>query len=165
MTATASKTGATSTPSNVSPEEARTLRDEATEGPWRWSNTDDTYLQGARTRIVMAFRRMGMTGAQPLFRREPRVTGRLEDGGRANLNDFPDARLIKAAPDLAHTVATEQRRIAEAVSAATPELHDLVRRLIELHAHVRMDTPEDRALHAQAIEAFQGNARRLGVVL
>lgn len=74
----------------------------ATPGPWWWRNTTEPYLQGARTRIVMAFGRMGMQGAQPLFRDSDGV---LVDGGKANLNAFPDADLIAHAPaDLAALV-------------------------------------------------------------
>lgn len=63
----------------------------ATEGPWRWRNTQDVYLFGAHTRVVMAFRRMGMNSAQPQFRDAQNV---LQDAGRANLNAFPDATFI-----------------------------------------------------------------------
>ena len=69
----------------------RELLDAATEGPWRWSNRQGVYLFGKRSRVVMAFGRMGMHGAQPQFCDE---RGILQDGGRANLNSFPDAALI-----------------------------------------------------------------------
>lgn len=95
----------------VTPEEANRLRDEATGGPWRWRNTAEVYLQGARSRVAMAVRRAGLQGAQPLFRDSD---GILQDTAKANLYDFPDARLIAAAPDLAHTVATEPDRIKAA---------------------------------------------------
>ena len=95
----------------VGVDEARTLRDEATVGPWRWHNTGAVYLQGARTRIVMAFGRMGMSGAQPQMIREPHSRLVLDDMGRENLNDYPDARLIAAAPDLAHTVVEQWEQI------------------------------------------------------
>lgn len=76
--------------------------DAATPGPWWWRNTTEPYLQGARTRIVMAFRRMGTQGAQPQFRDEH---GLLVDAGKENINDFPDAALIANAPgDLAELV-------------------------------------------------------------
>lgn len=39
----------------------------ATPGPWHWRNTQDVYLMGASTRVVMGFTRMGMQGAQPQF--------------------------------------------------------------------------------------------------
>jgi hypothetical protein len=69
----------------------RELLDAATEGPWRWSNRQGVYLFGKRSRVVMAFGRMGMHGTQPQFCDE---RGILQDGGRANLNSFPDAALI-----------------------------------------------------------------------
>ena len=69
----------------------RELLNAATEGPWRWSNRQGVYLFGKRSRVVMAFGRMGMHGAQPQFCDE---RGILQDGGRANLNSFPDAALI-----------------------------------------------------------------------
>jgi hypothetical protein len=75
----------------------------ATPGPWAWRNTSEPYLMGVRTRIVMAFRRMGTQGAQPQFRD---AHGLLVDAGRENINDFPDAALIANAPaDLASLAA------------------------------------------------------------
>lgn len=83
----------------------------ATPGPWAWRNTAEPYLMGVRTRIVMAFRRMGTQGAQPQFRDDH---GLLVDAGKANLNAFPDAVLIANAPaDLAALV-----QFARAVEAA-----------------------------------------------
>lgn len=74
----------------------------ATPGPWAWRNTTEPYLMGLRTRIVMAFRRMGTQGAQPQFRDDD---GLLVDAGKENINDFPDAALIANAPaDLAALV-------------------------------------------------------------
>lgn len=67
----------------------------ATDGPWFWRNTQgrsgDVYLQGARTRIVMAFKRMGMNGAQPMFRG---LDGLLYESADVNINQFPDAEFI-----------------------------------------------------------------------
>ena len=68
----------------------------ATPGPWRWRNTEEPLLVGARSRIVMAFSRMGMQRAQPEFRD---ADGLLTKAGKANLNSYPDARLIAHAPD------------------------------------------------------------------
>lgn len=73
--------------------ELRRLLDEGTDGPWRWRNTSEPLLMGDRSLVVMAFARMGMQGAQPLFRDEKNI---LRDGGKANLNSFPDAALIVA---------------------------------------------------------------------
>ena len=70
--------------------------DAATPGPWRWRNTEEPFLVGARSRIVMAFSRMGMQRAQPEFRD---ADGLLTKAGKANLNPYPDARLIAHAPD------------------------------------------------------------------
>lgn len=69
----------------------RELLDAATEGPWYWRNTQAVYLFGARSRVVMAFERMGMQGAQPVFRDANNV---LFLAGKANLHDIPDAKLI-----------------------------------------------------------------------
>ena len=69
----------------------RELLDAATEGPWYWRNTQAVYLFGARSRVVMAFERMGMQGAQPVFRDANNV---LLPAGKANLHDIPDARFI-----------------------------------------------------------------------
>lgn len=79
----------------------------ATPGPWAWRNTTEPYLMGLRTRIVMAFRRMGTQGAQPQFRDEH---GLLVDAGKENLNDFPDAVLIAHTPgDLSALVELARR--------------------------------------------------------
>lgn len=79
----------------------------ATPGPWAWRNTTEPYLMGLRTRIVMAFRRMGTQGAQPQFRDEH---GLLVDAGKENINDFPDAALIAHAPgDLSALVEFARR--------------------------------------------------------
>ena len=63
----------------------------ATGGPWGWRNTQDVYLMGARSRVVMAFERMGMQGAQPSFRRDD---GCLYPAGKENINTFADAAFI-----------------------------------------------------------------------
>ena len=68
----------------------------ATPGPWHWRNTEEPLLVGARSRIVMAFSRMGMQRAQPEFRD---ADGLLTKAGKANLYSYPDARLIASAPD------------------------------------------------------------------
>lgn len=69
--------------------------DAATDGPWFWRNAQGRsgaiYLQGARTRIVMAFKRMGMNGAQPMF---PGLDGLLYESADVNINQFPDAEFI-----------------------------------------------------------------------
>jgi hypothetical protein len=93
----------------------------ATPGPWWWRNTSEPYLQGARTRIVMAFRRMGTHAAQPQFRDSD---GLLVDGGKANLNAFPDAALIAHAPaDLAALLAVVKavRTKAEGWAGMAPD--------------------------------------------
>ena len=92
----------------------RELLNAATEGPWRWSNRQGVYLFGKRSRVVMAFGRMGMHGAQPQFCDE---RGILQDGGRANLNSFPDAALIADA----RTSLPLALEALEAVLALLPE--------------------------------------------
>ena len=77
-------------------DEVRADLDVATPGPWRWRNTEEPLLVGARSRIVMAFSRMGTQGAQPEFRD---ADGLLTKAGKANLYSYPDARLIASAPD------------------------------------------------------------------
>ena len=77
-------------------DEVRADLDVATPGPWRWRNTEEPLLVGARSRIVMAFSRMGTPGAQPEFRD---ADGLLTKAGKANLYSYPDARLIASAPD------------------------------------------------------------------
>ena len=77
-------------------DEVRADLDAATDGPWRWRNTEEPLLVGARSRIVMAFSRMGTQRAQPEFRA---TDGLLEKAGKANLNAYPDASLIASTPD------------------------------------------------------------------
>lgn len=93
----------------------------ATDGPWFWRNTQgrsgDVYLQGARTRIVMAFKRMGMNGAQPMFRG---LDGLLYESADVNINQFPDAEFIAyARTDVPALVAA--LRDARAAIAAVRE--------------------------------------------
>ena len=92
--------------------------DEATPGPWHWRNTEEPLLVGARSRIVMAFSRMGMQRAQPEFRD---ADGLLTKAGKANLYSYPDANLIASAPDRLDRMERALRGVldlAEAVNAA-----------------------------------------------
>ena len=84
--------------------------DAATPGPWRWRNTEEPFLVGARSRIVMAFSRMGMQRAQPEFRD---ADGLLTKAGKANLNPYPDARLIASAPDRLDKMERALRAVLE----------------------------------------------------
>lgn len=88
----------------------------ATPGPWYWRNTQEPFLFGARSRVVMAFSRMGMQGAQPQFRT---ADGLLDDTGKANINAYPDADLIAHAPtDIADLLAELDRTTADLAVAA-----------------------------------------------
>ena len=92
--------------------------DAATPGPWHWRNTEEPLLVGARSRIVMAFSRMGMQRAQPEFRD---ADGLLTKAGKANLYSYPDARLIASAPERLDRMEKALRAVldlAEAVNAA-----------------------------------------------
>ena len=92
--------------------------DVATPGPWRWRNTEEPLLVGARSRIVMAFSRMGTQRAQPEFRG---ADGLLTKAGKANLYSYPDASLIASAPDRLDRMEKALRAVldlAEAVNAA-----------------------------------------------
>jgi len=80
----------------------------ATPGPWYWRNTQDPMLMGGRAMLVMSFERMGMQGAQPLFRDGRNI---MQPGGRANLNDFPDAHLIANAPTWLAALLAEVDRL------------------------------------------------------
>lgn len=86
----------------------------ATDGPWFWRNTQgrsgDVYLQGARTRIVMAFKRMGMNGAQPMF---PGLDGLLYESADVNINQFSDAAFIAHARTDVPALVAEVRRLRE----------------------------------------------------
>ena len=99
-------------------DEVRADLDVATPGPWRWRNTEEPLLVGARSRIVMAFSRMGTQGAQPEFRD---ADGLLTKAGKANLYSYPDARLIASAPDRLDRMERALRAVldlAVAVNAA-----------------------------------------------
>ena len=92
--------------------------DAAMPGPWRWRNTGEPLLVGAYSRAVMAFSRMGTQGAQPEFRD---ADGLLTKAGKANLNSYPDARLIARAPDRLDRMERALRAVldlAKAVNAA-----------------------------------------------
>ena len=104
--------------------ELRELLESATDGPWYWRNTQGVYLFGARSRVVMAFERMGMQGAQPVFRDASNV---LFPAGKANLLEIADARLIAEAVNALPALldaADERDRLAaqvERVRALTYE--------------------------------------------
>lgn len=84
----------------ITPREVQLLLEDATRGPWYWRNTShEVHLFGAKTRVVMGFARMGLYGAQPLFFNHDTLL--LEPAGKANLNSYPEARLIARAPEIA----------------------------------------------------------------
>ena len=81
----------------------------ATEGPWYWRNSDiNVYLLGARSRAVMAFKRMGMQGAQPEFRDND---GLLHGVQKRNIHDFADADFIAHARTDVQVLLAEVRRL------------------------------------------------------
>lgn len=84
----------------------------ATEGPWYWRNSNiNVYLLGARSRAVMAFKRMGMQGAQPEFRDDD---GLLHGVQKRNISDFADADFIAhARTDVADLLAEVKRLRAD----------------------------------------------------
>ena len=99
--------------------ELRALLAVATAGPWHWRNTQEVYLFGARSRVVMAFERMGMQGAQPVFRD---AKGALFPAGRENLREIPDARLIAEAVNALPALldaADERDRLRTCASSTT----------------------------------------------
>lgn len=62
------------------------------------------------------------------------------------------------APDDVRTLLHEVRalqRITETVTAAGAALHQIAETVIDVHAEVDMDTPEDRELHRRAVETFR----------
>lgn len=142
----------------VPPDEARELLEAATPGPWHFATAPHPDSTVTKAEYVADALRddhstLWTTWAADPERGEddyliPALTG---DGPAAGAN----AALVAAAPDLAHTavVLGEQR----------PALEHLLRTLIKTLARVRMDTPEDKALHAKAIEMFWEAARALGV--
>ena len=81
----------------------------ATEGPWYWRNSNiNVYLLGARSRAVMAFKRMGMQGAQPEFRDND---GLLHGVQKRNIYDFADADFIAHARTDVQVLLAEVRRL------------------------------------------------------
>ena len=81
----------------------------ATEGPWHWRNSNiNVYLLGARSRAVMAFKRMGMQGAQPEFRDND---GLLHGVQKRNIYDFADADFIAHARTDVQILLAEVRRL------------------------------------------------------
>lgn len=124
----------------ITADEAKTLREAATEGPWCWfGNTANrsiylATIDGGR-QFVMAFYRWGMRDATPAFQGADHVMHNAEEyvqyevapdatdkaDERLYRHDFqglrhPDAELIAAAPDLAFTVEQQARRL-EALEA------------------------------------------------
>lgn len=91
------------------------LAEAATAGPWYWRNTQDVYLFGDRSRVVMAFGRMGMQRAQPVFR--DHATNLLVDAGKANINAFPDAAFIAESRTALPALVAEVRRLREGIEA------------------------------------------------
>jgi hypothetical protein len=90
----------------------------ATPGPWSWRNTGEPMLLGARSRLVMAFSRMGMGSAQPEFRDRD---GLIVKAGKANLNAFPDAVFIANAPtDITRLLAAVERALELHVKRHAP---------------------------------------------
>lgn len=77
-----------------------------TPGPWEWVNRpgERVFLAAPHSGLltVMDFVRQGMCGAQPRFsdRNGERRGGLMHRTADRNINEFPDARLIAAAPDL-----------------------------------------------------------------
>ena len=133
----------------VAAEEAKALRDGATEGPWRWygdTATQSVYLATVDRgrQFVMSFFRWGMRGATPAFRGDgfmetaqhfaqyevaPDATDRSDP--RLYRHDFqglrhPDARLIAAAPDLAYTVEQQAAQIFAEHALHKPRSIDLI---------------------------------------
>ena len=94
-------------------DEIRARADAATAGPWRWrnSNGDVNLFGGGRSWVVMAFERMGMQRAQPVFRG---LDNLLYPAGKENLYDFADAQFIAhARTDVPALLAEVDRLRAE----------------------------------------------------
>ena len=108
----------------------------ATEGPWYWRNSDiNVYLLGARSRAVMAFKRMGMQSAQPEFRDDD---GLLHGVQKRNIYDFADADFIAhARTDVADLLAEVKRLRADHL-----RLEGTVRCIEALHHPVDVEPSE-----------------------
>lgn len=130
----------------------RARAEAATEGPWYWRNTMDVLLLGARSKLVMGFRRFGMNGAQPEFRNSDNL---MEPAGKANIYDYPDAEFIAHAredvPALLALVEQQQAAL------------DAARRLVEdwqANGNSReLGDPTDRTWHEctrQLLRALDG---------
>lgn len=71
-----------------------------TPGPWRWENAGRSPVRlVAPCGYVMDFVRHGMADAQPRFR-ALHNNHIMAKTATVNINEFPDARLIAAAPDM-----------------------------------------------------------------
>ena len=108
-------------------------------------------LMGDRSKLVMSFERMGMHGAQPLFRDEHCV---MQPGGRANLYSFPDAHLIANAPTYIADLLAEVDRLREEARAFAEALGFGDGRNEPAATLAQMIDPlaEDRATAAEHIE-------------
>lgn len=97
-------------------DEIKARCDAATEGPWQWRNSNGEPMLLSRAPglyVVMTFERMGMHGAQPVFR-DPENPNVLKPAGRENIYEFSDAEFIAAArEDVPWLLAEVERLTAE----------------------------------------------------
>ena len=125
----------------------------ATEGPWYWRNSDiNVYLLGARSRAVMAFKRMGMRGAQPEFRDDD---GLLHGVQKRNVHDFADADFIAhARTDVADLLAEVKRLRADRL-----RLEGTLRCIEALHHPVDVEPSETICAACSTLRGEGDNAR------
>lgn len=125
-----------------------------TPGPWDWyGNRNGVYLATPNRGhlIVMDFVRNGLQSAVPRFaiwkgEERERMGGLMKRADEIDLSQHPDARLIKAAPDLLAacealiraTREPEMQSIGfdEEPSYATAEDHELARAIFEARAAI-----------------------------
>jgi hypothetical protein len=75
--------------------------------------------------------------------------------GRWVINSTVRRHMASDVADLICQARKDGRREAASWRDAADRYRDLAVRVIDVHAEVGMDSPEDKALHAKAIEAFR----------
>lgn len=66
---------------------------------------------------------------------------------------------LRAQIEGSRLIAADERTHREAAEATAARVADLCARVIDVHSHVVMDTPKDRALHDRAIAVFCASLR------
>ena len=129
-------------------DEIKARAEAATPGPWRWRNSGGEPMLLSRSPglyVVMTFERMGMHGAQPVFR-DPENPNVSKPAGRENIYEFSDAAFIAAVREDVPWLLAEVARL----TAERDALAAQVARVEEVLDHWRT-VDEGNAAYAERI--------------